>query len=131
MSPRFSAFSFSAGATNCNTAASQKTLRILVRPTLWHCPGNGRRSTLYLLFAKLYLPMYLPEAECSIFSEYYSPCCRSSHFVTINSTSIKPSIKVRNLNLLYIWGKFMMLTASWHMLTMTKTNTKTKKRYFL
>ena len=37
----------------------------------------------------------------------YSPCCRrlsSSRFVTINSTSIKPSIKVRNLTY-YIFGE--------------------------
>ena len=42
------------------------------------------------------LPSNLPEAGCSIFIRSVGQSS-SSRFVTINSTSIKPSIKVRNL----------------------------------
>ena len=53
----------------------------------------------------------------------------SSRFVTINSTSIKPFMKVRYLTyILYIWGKFMILTTPWHILTMRKTHTNTNTK---
>ena len=42
------------------------------------------------------LPVHLPEADCSIFTLSVGRRL-SSRFVTINSTSIKPSMKVRNL----------------------------------
>ena len=44
------------------------------------------------------LPVHLPEADCSIFTLLSSS---SSRFVTINSTSIKPSTKVTNLTYLH------------------------------
>ena len=47
------------------------------------------------------LPSNLPEADCSIFT--LSVVGRLSRFVTINSTSIKPSIKVRNLTYHIFW----------------------------
>ena len=45
------------------------------------------------------LPVHLPEADCSIFTLSSSSVvgCRLSRFVTINSTSIELSMKVRNL----------------------------------
>ena len=53
------------------------------------------------------LPVHLPEADCSIFTLSVVVGRRrlsSSRFVTINSTSIKPSSKVRNLTY-YIFGE--------------------------
>ena len=35
--------------------------------------------------------------------------------------SMKTFNEGQKLNLSYVWGKFIMLTASWHILTMTKT----------
>ena len=49
------------------------------------------------------LPFDLPEADCSIYTLSVVGWS-SSRFVTINSTSIKPSIKVRNLTY-YIFGE--------------------------
>ena len=49
------------------------------------------------------LPSNLPEADCSIFTRL-SVGWLSSRFVTINSTSIKPSVKVRNQTY-YIFGE--------------------------
>ena len=50
------------------------------------------------------LPSNHPEADCSIFTLMSVGWSSSSLFVTINSTSIKPSIKVRNLTY-YIFGE--------------------------
>ena len=48
------------------------------------------------------LPVHLPEADCSIFTLSVGRRRRlSSRFVTINSTSIKPSMKVRNLTYMH------------------------------
>ena len=49
------------------------------------------------------LPVHLPEADCSIFTLSVGRRLLS-RFVTINSTSTKPSIKVRNLTC-YIFGE--------------------------
>ena len=60
----------------------------------------GRNGDFVVRIAKLFLPTFSRQIAL------YSPGCRlsSSRFVTINSTSIKPSIKVRNLTY-YILGK--------------------------
>merc|ERR1719397_926011 len=47
------------------------------------------------------LPVHLPEADCSIFTLSVGRRRLSSRFVTINSTSIKPSMKFRNLTYMH------------------------------
>ena len=63
-----------------------------------HC-CSARVHCTTLAVAKLCLPTFLRQIAL------YSTGCRlSSRFVTINSTSIKPSVKVRNLTF-YIFGE--------------------------
>ena len=57
------------------------------------------------------LPVHLPEADCSIFTLSVGRSVGrrlSSRFVTINSTSIKPSMKVRNIT----YAHHIILSAS-------------------